>query len=315
MRTIQFTNKDTIQCVGLGTWKATGNEVKKAIKKAVKAGIRHIDTAAIYGNEAEIGEVLAELFMKGDFKREDLFITSKLWNDAHHEASVIPALKESLEKLQLKYLDLYLIHWPVAIKQGVPFPSDPSDYIPLDQLPIMETWKQMESAKEMGLARHIGVSNFSKKKLMDLVSKARIKPEMNQIELHPLLQQNELLNYCHSENILVTAYSPLGSRDRNPTMKAADEPDLFEIEVIKDIALKHHCTPAQVLLAWHCERKTTVIPKSTSKKNIILNFIAGSISLDQDDMRQIADLDRHYRFINGKFFEMPERGYTNIFDD
>ena len=173
----------------------------------------------------------------------------------------------------------------------------------------------MEKAKEMGLASHIGVSNFSKKKLMDLISKAWIKPEMNQIELHPLLQQNNLVNFCHSENILVTAYSPLGSRDRNPSMKDPKEPDLFEIPTIRDIALKHHCTPAQVLLAWHCERGTTVIPKSTSKKNIIANFIAGSIPLDNDDMNKIEGLDRHYRFINGKFFDAPEKGYTNIFDD
>jgi len=315
MRTIQFKNNDTVHCIGLGTWKATGGEVKKAIIKAISAGIRHIDTASIYGNEAEIGEVLSELFKNGKLKREELFITSKLWNDAHHENSVIPALKDSLEKLQLNYLDLYLIHWPVAIKQDVVFPSNPSDYIPLDQLPIMETWKEMEKAKEMGLAHHIGVSNFSKKKLIDLMSKARIKPEMNQIELHPLLQQNELVNYCHNENILITAYSPLGSKDRNPAMKATDEPDLFDIQEIKDLALKHHCTPAQVLLAWHCERGTSVIPKSTSEKNIISNFIAGTIHLDNDDMKQIAELDKNYRFINGKFFEMPEKGYTNIFDD
>ena len=305
----------SVHCIGLGTWKATGDEVKNAVKKAIKAGIRHIDTAAIYGNETEIGEILAELYMNGELKREDLFITSKLWNDAHHELSVVPALKESLEKLQLDYLDLYLIHWPVATKKGVLFPSEPPDYIPLEQLPVIETWRQMEIAKEMGLTRHIGVSNFSKKKLKDLLPKTKIKPEMNQIELHPLLQQNELVNYCHSENILITAYSPLGSRDRNPEMKAPNEPNLFDIQVIKDIALKHNCKPAQVLLAWHCERRTTVIPKSTSKENIISNFMAGSISLDKDDMGQIAELDRNYRYINGIFFEMPERGYTNIFDD
>jgi alcohol dehydrogenase (NADP+) len=315
MRSVRFTNNDTIDCIGLGTWKATGKEVKDAMSKAIKAGIRHIDTASIYGNETEIGEILVELFSIGKLKREDLFITSKLWNDSHHKTSVIPALKESLKKLQLDYLDLYLIHWPVATKKGVVFPSEPPDYIPLDQLPIIETWVQMEKAKELGLASHIGVSNFSKQKLKDLVSKAKIKPEMNQIELHPLLQQNELVNFCRDENILITAYSPMGSRDRNPAMKASDEPDLFELQVIKDIALKHHCTPAQVLLAWHCERGTTVIPKSTSKKNIKLNFNAGSLQLDKEDMRDIATLDRHYRFINGKFFDMPERGYINIFDD
>jgi alcohol dehydrogenase (NADP+) len=315
MRFIRFNNNDPIDCIGLGTWKAKGDVVKKAIRKAIKAGIRHIDTAAIYDNESEIGEALAELMSDGTLRREDLFITSKLWNNSHQRSSVIPALRESLEKLQLEYLDLYLIHWPVAIQKEVVFASLPSDYLPLDQVPIIETWQQMEKAKEIGLARHIGVSNFSKKKLMDLLSKASIKPEMNQIELHPLLQQNDLVNYCKKEKILITAYSPLGSKDRSSEMKASDEPDLFEIPVIKEIALKHHCTPAQVLLAWHCERGTAVIPKSVRKKNIISNYVAGSIPLDKDDMRHIAELDRHYRFINGKFFDMPEKGYTNIFDD
>lgn len=315
MRTIHFSNNDPLHCVGLGTWKATGKEVKKAVKDAIDVGYRHIDTAAIYGNEVEIGEVLTELFKNGILKREDLFITSKLWNDSHHEESVISALKDSLKKLQLDYLDLYLIHWPVATKKGVVFPEKPSDYIPLEQLPIIETWKQMENAKKLGLAHHIGVSNFSKQKLQDLVSKANIKPEMNQIEMHPLLQQNELFDYCENEGILITGYSPLGSGDRIESMKSEGEPNLMDLQLIKEIALKHHITPSQVLLAWQCEKGVSVIPKSTTKKHIISNFDAGNIPMDKDDMNHIASLDRHYRYINGKFFEMPGSGYSNIYDD
>ena len=315
MKTLSFTNNDTFQSIGLGTWKATGKVVKKAIIDAIDAGYRHIDTAAIYGNEVEIGEALSEIFKRGEIKREDLFITSKLWNDSHAKSEVIPALKDSLKRLQLDYLDLYLIHWAVAFKHGVLFPGSPSEYITLDKLPIIETWQQMEVAKIEGLAKHIGVSNFSKIKLQDLVSKATIKPEVNQVEMHPLLQQNELFNYCKSENIIVTGYSPLGSGDRSLEMKAENEPNLMDLGIIKEIAEKHKVSPAQILLAWHCNRGTSVIPKSTSKNHIVSNFEAASINLDADDMKNIASLDKNFRFINGKFFEMPGSGYSNLYDE
>ena len=315
MKTLSFTNNDTFQCIGLGTWKATGELVKTAVIESINAGYRHIDTAAIYDNEVEIGEALAEVFKSGTINREDLFITSKLWNDAHDKDSVIPALKESLKKLQLDYLDLYLIHWPVAFKNGVAFPSNPSDYIPLEKSPIIETWGQLENAKNEGLAKHIGVSNFSKLKLQDLVSKASIKPEINQVEMHPLLQQNDLFDYCVNQQIIVTGYSPLGSGDRTSEMKADNEPNLMDIGIIKDIAIKHRVSPAQILLAWHCNRGTSVIPKSTSKNHIASNFEAASIILDGEDMKHIASLDKNYRFINGKFFEMPDSGYSNIYDE
>jgi len=217
--------------------------------------------------------------------------------------------------LQLDYLDLYLIHWPVVFKHGVLFPGSPSEYIPLDKLPIIETWEQMEIAKKEGFAKHIGVSNFSKLKLQGLVSKAQSKPEVNQVEMHPLLQQNDLFNYCKKEQIIVTGYSPLGSGDRSAQMKAEDEPNLMDIDIIKEIAKKHQVSPAQILLAWHCNRGTSVIPKSTSKSHIVSNLEACNLILDAEDMGNIASLDKNYRFINGKFFEMPGSGYFNIYDE
>lgn len=304
-----------MHAIGLGTWKANGKDVKKAVKDAIHAGFRHIDTATNYGNEAEIGEALAEIFEEGVIMREDLFITSKLWNDSHAEGQVIPALQESLKKLRLDYLDLYLIHWPVAFKNGIDFPKKPSDYLTPEEAPIIETWKQMEKAKTDGMAKHIGVSNFSEKKLKDLVSKATIKPEMNQIELHPLLQQRALLDYCNSEEILVTAYSPLGSGDRSAQMKGENEPNLLEIDELNRIAKKNAASVAQVLISWHNQRGCAAIPKSTSKEHIKSNFQAASVSLDKDDMKAIEKLDKHYRFITGKFFEEPEKGYRNIYDE
>lgn len=315
MKTLTFKNKDSMHAIGLGTWKAKGNEVKQAVKDALYAGVRHIDTAAVYDNEKEIGEALAEVFAEGNIHREDVFITSKLWNNAHKEGYVIPALQDSLKKLQLDYLDLYLIHWPVAFKPGVSFPQKQDDYLSREEVPLMETWKQMEAVKENGYARHIGVSNFSKQKLMDVVEKATHTPEMNQVELHPLLQQNELLAYCNEQDIKLTAYSPLGSSDRAPEMKGEDEPNLFEIDTIKEIAKKRNATPAQVLISWHAHRGTAVIPKSTSAVHIKANFRAADVALTDEDMDKIAKLDKNYRFITGKFFEAPEKGYVNIYDE
>lgn len=315
MKILKFSNGDTMHAIGLGTWKANGNELKKAVKDAIYAGYRHIDTAATYGNEEIIGEALAEIFAEGEIFREDVFITSKLWNDAHAEGQVIPALQDSLKKLQLDYLDLYLIHWPVAFRNGIDFPRKPDDYLSLEEAPIIETWKQMETAKNNKLAKHIGVSNFSVKKLKDLISKATIKPEMNQVELHPQLQQDDLLAYCKGEDILLTAYSPLGSGDRSLAMKADDEPNMMDIDALKEIARDRSATVPQVLIAWHNHRGCAAIPKSTTKAHIISNFRAADVSLTESDMKKIAKLDRHYRYINGKFFEEPSRGYENLYDE
>lgn len=315
MKTLKFSNNDTLHAIGLGTWKAKGSEVKKAVKDALYAGYRHIDTAASYGNEKEIGEAMQEVFDEGSILREDVFITSKLWNDSHQEGYVIPAIQESLKDLQLDYLDLYLIHWPVAFRPDVDFPEKPDDFLSLEEVPIIETWKQMEKAKDEGYTRHIGVSNFSEKKLRNLIEKAKVKPEMNQVELHPLLQQNKLLDYCKTENILVTGYSPLGSGDRSEQLKADDEPNLMEMPEIIGIAKKHMCSAAQILIAWQIHRGTAVIPKSTTKENIIDNFQAAGIQLDDADMKKIASLDKGYRFITGDFFKMPEKGYLSIYDE
>lgn len=315
MKTLRFTNNDGLHAIGLGTWKAKGAEVKKAVKDALYAGYRHIDTAAVYGNEKDIGEALEEVFSEGDILREDVFITSKLWNDAHQKAYVIPAIENSLKNLKLDYLDLYLIHWPVAFKPGIGFPERPADYIPLKEVPLSETWAEFEQAKNEGLVKHIGVSNFNITNLKKLIAKASQNPEMNQVELHPYLQQDELLEYCASHNILVTGYSPLGSGDRSDQMKANDEPKLMEIPEIVSIAKKHMASAAQVLIAWQTERGTAVIPKSTTKENIIDNFKASGIQLDEDDMKTIKNLNRNYRFITGKFFECPEMGYNSIYEE
>jgi alcohol dehydrogenase (NADP+) len=314
MKTIQFRNGDTAHSVGLGTWKAKGEDVTRAVADAIRMGYRHIDTAAVYENESDIGKALKSVMDEGTVTREELFITSKLWNDAHAPEDVIPALRESLDKLGLDYLDLYLIHWPVAFKKGVGFPNSPDEYIPLQDLPSELTWKQMEEAHRQGLAKHIGVSNFSVPKLEKLIDSCQIIPEMNQVELHPLLQQNELKSYCDQHGIHLTAYSPLGSGDRPEGMKAANEPSLFEIPEIREVASKLGVSPAQVLIGWHAERGSAVIPKSTNPSHMASNLEAGSLQFDKEDMAKIAAVDRGFRFIDGTFFEMPGSGYSNIYD-
>ena len=315
MKTLKFKNGDNMEAIGLGTWKSEKGEVSKAVEIALNNGYKHIDCAATYGNEAEVGEAFAKVFSKGKIKRDDIWVTSKLWNNAHRKEDVIPALKNTLKDLQLEFLDLYLIHWPVAFKPDVSFPEKAEDYLSLDEVPIIETWKAMLQAKEEGLVKHIGVSNFSIPKLKDLISKTDHKPEMNQVELHPYLQQDKLLEFCKKEGINVTAYSPLGSGDRPDEMKADDEPSLLENTTIVKIAKKHGASPGQILIKWSEQRGTAVIPKSTNEKRIKENIQSAGYSLDQEDLKEIANLDKHFRYVTGKFFETEGNSYSNIYDD
>lgn len=315
MKQLKFKNNDTIDCIGLGTWKSPPEEVTQAVITALEAGYRHIDAAAIYQNEPALGKAFKTVFNKGDIKREEVFVTSKLWNDSHRAQDVQPALEKTLRDLNLDYLDLYLMHWPVAFKPGVTHAQGADEYASLNEIPLIETWKAMEALKEKGLVKHIGVSNFSIKKLEDLIDKATITPEMNQVELHPLLQQDKLMEYCESKNILVTAYSPLGSGDRSEAMKAENEPKMMELEAVKILANKHNCTSAQILISWHLQRGNTVIPKSTNPKRIQENIEAAKVQLDKDDMNTLKRLDRHFRYVTGEFFNCPEKGYENVYDE
>ncbi len=310
MRTLKFKNNDEMPAFGLGTWKSEQGEVYNAVKTAIKEGYRHIDCAAIYGNEKEIGKALSECLSEGIVAREDLWITSKLWCNAHAKEDVIPTLKQTLSDLQLDYLDLYLIHWPVALKKEVLFVGAKEDLISLNDLPNTVTWEAMEDAVELGLAKHIGVSNFGKKALEDLISKSKIKPEMNQVESHPYFQQEDLFSFCSDNNIHFTAYAPLGSSDRAEKFKAEDEPKLLEDRTIADIAKSKNVTPGQVLISWALNRGTAVIPKSVNPGRIAQNLQAELVQLSDDDMKRIASLDKNYRYLSGGHWVFEGGAYT-----
>ncbi len=299
MKQLAFNNGDQMPILGLGTWKSQPNEAYEAVLEAIKAGYRHIDCAHIYKNEKEIGEALAKAIKAGWVKREDLWITSKLWNDCHEEEHVLPALKQTLEDLQLDYLDLYLIHWPVAVKKGVDFASKKEDFLTPEEAPLSRTWLAMEKAVDLGLTRHIGVSNFNISKLKEIFETARIRPEMNQVELHPFLQQNQLLHFCKEHHVNITAYAPLGSAYRVAD-KEVDFPILLENEIIRDIAAKHQTTPAQVAISWGIARGTAVIPKSVKKSRILENFEAAQLELNADDIQRINSLEGPFRYTTGK---------------
>ena len=237
-----------------------------------------------------------------------MWITSKLWNDSHDPENVIPALKKSLADLHLDYLDLYLIHWPVSLKHGVTFPSSADDMLPLE---LKGTWAAMEKAVDEGLTRHIGFSNFSVRKIQQILKVARVRPEVNQIERHPYLQQQALVKFCKENGIHVTNYSSLGSGDRPAAFKPKGEPVLLEDDVVKSVASSVGATAAGVLLKWGIEEGCSVIPKSVNSDRLKYNLqVPDAVQLDDKAMQMLKSLDRHRRYVDGAFWALPGSPYT-----
>ena len=317
MKYIKLFDAGQIPAIGLGTWKSDPQLLQQAVTTALEIGYQHLDCAAIYHNEAVIGGALQQALSTKTITREQLWVTSKLWNSYHRPADVLPALKATLAALQLDYLDLYLMHWPVAFAPHVglapPHAELDKDFLTLEQAPLHETWQAMEALVTSGLVRYIGVSNFSARKLADLLPKTTIQPAVNQIENHPYLAQYDLLDYCQKNQILVTAYAPLGSGDR--ATKANDEPHLLTNKTITLIAEQHQSTAAQILLAWQLQRGIIVIPKSTNATRIAENLAALDIQLSNNEITMIDQLNQDYRYIKGTIWEGRGSPYTgkNIF--
>ncbi|WRT67382.1 uncharacterized protein IL334_004353 [Kwoniella shivajii] len=264
-RTVKLNNGVVVPQVGYGTWQAAPGEVEKAVEEAIKAGYRHIDCALIYQNQDEV----ATGIKASGVPREDLFLVSKLWCNSHRPENVESDLDTTLSQLGTKYLDIYLIHWPVAFSPGKDlFPKRSDGKVQMDEKApgIVETWKELVRIyKETDKVKAVGVSNFTVEQLQKVIDATGVVPAMNQIECHPSLIQPELFKFCKEKGIVITAYSPLGN---NITGK----PRVIDHPQIKKIAERLGKSPAQVLIAWVTKQGFVVIPKSVTPARIKSNF-------------------------------------------
>ncbi|KAG7280910.1 hypothetical protein CRUP_009197 [Coryphaenoides rupestris] len=294
---VTLSSGQRMPAVGLGTWKSAPGQVKQAVLAALDCGYRHLDCAAAYGNELEVGGALALRVGPGkELNREEVFVTSKLWNTKHHPEDVEEACRTSLAHLGLSYLDLYLIHWPMAFQRGnelMPRRGDGS--VCYSDTHYRDTWLAMERLVDKGLVRAIGLSNFNARQMDDITSTARHKPAVNQVECHPYLSQANLLSHCRTAGVCMTAYSPLGSGDR--PWASADKPQLLEDPRLGAIAEKYCKTPAQVVLRWHVQRGVACVPKSVTPARIQQNVQVSDFCLSEEDMQRMASLDRNERLI------------------
>ncbi len=297
-----------LPAVGIGTFgsdRFTGEDIAAAVKGAISVGYRHIDCAAVYGNEHLIGKTFREVLDSGLVNREDLWVTSKLWNDNHAEEDVIPACQQSLKDLQLDYLDLYLIHWPFPNHHdpGVDVEARDPYAVPYIHENYMKTWRQMEKLVDLGLVKHIGTSNMSQAKLELLLRDARIKPAANEMELHPHFQQPELYQFCIDNGIVPIGFSPIGSPTRPDRDTTPDDTVDIEDPVIVKAAKRLNVHPAVVCVKWAVQRGQVPIPFSIHREQYLSNLQAAVVDpLTDEEMAAIAGIDKNCRLIKGQVF-------------
>jgi D-xylose reductase len=311
--------------MGLGLWKIARPDAPGLVEEAIRVGYRHIDSACDYGNEVGAGQGIRAALAKGLCRRDDLWVTSKLWNTYHESQYVRPAVERSLRDLGLDYLDLYLVHFPIAL-QYVPFETryppewihDPAATEPRMEpiaVPLADTWRAMEDLVSAGLVRRIGLCNCNIALIREVLAAARIRPAVLQVELHPFLAQEKLLRFCREASIAVTAFSPLGAPSYVPLGMATAAESVLEHPVVTGIAAAVGRTAAQVVLRWGMQRGTAVIPKTSRPERLRENLAACDFSLSADQMQAISSLDRGRRFNDpGDFCERAFGTFFPIYE-
>ena len=311
--------------IGLGLWKIDKDHVADMVVEAIRCGYRHLDSACDYGNEKQVGEGIRRAIDEGLCTREDLWVTSKLWNTYHHKEHVVMAIDQTLHDLGLDYLDLYLVHFPIAL-EFVPFDTryppewvfDPSDDLPMMKpvaVPLQETWAAMETLVDTGLTRHIGVCNYNIALMRDLLNYARISPAILQVESHPYLTQEKLMRFCREQDVPVTAFSPLGALSYLELDMAMADDSVLTQSVVEEIAARLNRTPAQIILRWGVQRGNSIIPKTSKPERLKENAALFDFELSSDDMSLIGSLNRNQRFNDpGVFAEKAFNTFFPIYD-
>jgi D-xylose reductase len=323
--TLQLSSGDSIPVVGLGFWKVSPETTADTVRQAIATGYRHLDCACDYGNERQVGAGIRAAIAEGLCRRQDLWITSKLWNTYHAAEHVRPAVERSLRDLGLDQLDLYLIHFPIA-QRFLPFetryppgwffdPAAPRATMEFARVPLAETWRAMEELVEAGLVRDIGVCNYGCALLRDLLNYARIRPAVLQVELHPYLTQEKLLRFCRQEGIVVTGFSPLGAISYLPLKMASPDESVLDERVVLEAARCHNKTAAQVVLRWAVQRGTAIVPKTSRRERLAENLAIFDFELSSDEMLAISRLNRNRRFNDpGEFCEQAFNTLCPIYE-
>lgn len=306
---------------GLGTWKIPEDLTADIVCQAIAAGYRHLDCAADYGNESLVGEGIARALKDGLCSRDDLWVTGKLWNTYHEPQHVRAACERTLSDLGLEQLDLFLIHFPIAL-EFVPFETmyppgwtAGGDAMKPISVPYSETWKAMEDLVDAGLTKQIGFCNIGTAMIREVLSFCRIKPSVLQVEMHPFLCQENLLRFCKEAGIAVTAFSPFGADSYLPLGMANEDERILSHPSVQEIAASHGKSSAQVVLRWAEQRGTVPIPKTQSPDHLRENFALSDFTLSSEEMARISALDRHKRFNDpADFGEKAFNTFFPIFD-
>lgn len=312
---------EEIPCIGMGTFgsdRFSPEQVSAAVAGAIRCGYRMFDCAAVYGNEDLIGRVFAEAMSSGVVKREELFITSKVWNDMHGRGDVLLSLAKTLKDLQLDYIDAFFMHWPFPNYHAPGCDGDARnpDSVPFSAERFMATWRQLEKLQDMGLARNIGMSSMTIPKLEAVLSLCRIKPTVIEMELHPCFQQQELFDYCVEKGIQPIGFCPIGSPTRPERDMTPDDVADIEVPELKEIAKAHNVHPAVICLKWAVQRGQIPIPFSVHEAEYVSNLRCTTEDpLTDAEMKTLATVDKNCRLIKGQVFLWEgAKGWEDLWD-